>query len=291
MSGATLSVSSSVIASDATISATGKIQLAGDFGSTSTAVVPVIGSNKITYPKIQQVGATSLLGNSAGGLANVEEIALGSLVFSSNVLNSPISFYSGINPNATNPVDRPASNGTLYMGTDNQLWIWNGLVYIPLTPKKLVAFAKTLNDQSMAVNDLVQFSFLSINRTSTQGLSVTDSTSGSIFTVTLDANKPSILLKLTVSIGGLWTTNVIAKFFTNNLTASSFTGGPGLILNLNNATDTTSTHVYSEIVSVPSGSSTDYAIVLRNITGGATINIGNGSGIALPYRWILFEEL
>jgi hypothetical protein len=274
----------------ATTTVQGKIQLAGDL--TGTASLPVIDVNKVTYPKIQQVGASTLLGNSTGALANVQEITLGSLVFTSNILNSPISFYGGTDPNLTAPTDRPTSNNTLYMGTDNNIWFWTGLLYMPITPKKLVAFTKTTDNQTMVVNDLVQFTALSIDRQSTQGLTIIDSTNGSIFTVTLEPNRPSVLLKITVSISGLYTAEVFAKFFTFNLTTAANTGGPGMILNTNSLTTFTSTHIYSETILISPGTSTDYGIRLRIITGvPTTINIGNGGGVPLPYRWIMFEEL
>ncbi|CCV01840.1 hypothetical protein IIV22_163L [Invertebrate iridescent virus 22] len=273
---------------DATTSVKGKIQLAGDLSGTASA--PVVGLNKITYPKIQQVTASSLLGNSTGSLANVQEITLGSLLFSSNILNSPISFYADTNPNTTNPTDRPSSNNTVYQGTDNYLWIWNGTTYSAITPKKFISNARNLSDQTMSTDDLVEFSTMIVNQTSTQGLNISDATNGSIFTITLDAGRPSTLLKITVSISGLYTPGVIAKFFTYNLTASAYTNSPGLILNNGNATQITSTHTYSEIINILPGS-IDIGVRLRNITGGATINIGNGGGVPLPYRWILFEEI
>lgn len=59
----------------------------GDVTSTSGSVVSTIGSNKVTYAKIQQVGAVSLLGNPTGLPADVEEITLGSgLSFSGTTL-------------------------------------------------------------------------------------------------------------------------------------------------------------------------------------------------------------
>ncbi|CCV02192.1 hypothetical protein IIV25_174L [Invertebrate iridovirus 25] len=278
----------SVTVPDATTTVKGKIQLAGDLSG--TAASPVIGTNKVTYPKIQQVTASSLLGNSTGSLANVQEITLGSLLFSSNVLNSPVSFYSGTDPNVTAPTDRPSNGNTLYQGTDNYVWVWNGTGYSTLTPKKFISTARNLSDQAMVTDDLVQFSTMIVNQTSTQGLSITDATNGSIFTITLAANRPTVLLKITVSISGLYTPGVIAKFFTSNLTTSAYTNSPGLILNNGNATQITSTHMYSEILSITPGS-IDIGVKLRNITGGASINIGNGGGVPLPYRWILFEEV
>jgi hypothetical protein len=272
----------------ATTTVQGKIQLAGDL--TGTASLPIIDVNKVTYPKIQQVGASTLLGNSTGALANVQEITLGSLVFTSNILNSPISFYGGIDPNLTAPTDRPTSNNTLYMGADNNIWFWNGTSYTSLLPQKIISSAKNLNNQVMVQTDLVEFGPMLTNRTSTQGLTITDFSNGSIFTVILEANRQPILLKVTVSISGLNTPSTIAKFFTYNITTGIFTGGPGLILNTDNLVTLTSTHTYSEILSISPGS-TDFGVQLRNITGTSPIGIGNGGGVPLPYRWILFEEI
>lgn len=274
------------ITPDATTIIKGKIQLAGDLSG--TANLPVIDVNKVTYPKIQQVGASSLLGNSTGSLANTQEITLGSLVFTSNVLNSPISFYGGIDPNLTTPTDRPSTNNTLYIGTDNNIWIWTGLLYMAISPKKYISFSKNLNNQTMVAGDSVQFGAMVINRTSTQGLTITDFTNGSLFTVTLEVNRAPILLKLTVSISALNTPSTIAKFFTYNVTTASFTGGPGLILNNNALVTVTGTHTYSEILPISPGS-TNFEVQLLNITGTTPIVIG--SGIPLPYRWILFEEV
>ena len=142
----------------------------------------------------------------------------------------------------------------------------------------------------MVQTDLVEFGPMLTNRTSTQGLTITNFNNGSIFTVVLEANRQPILLKVTVSISALNTPSTIAKFFTYNITTASFTGGPGLILNNNNLVTVTSTHTYSEILSISPGS-TDFGVRLRNITGTSPIGIGNGGGVPLPYRWILFEEI
>lgn len=61
-------------APDATTSAKGIVQLAGDL--TGVATAPLIGSNKVTYAKIQQVSQKALLGNQGPGTANVTEIQL-----------------------------------------------------------------------------------------------------------------------------------------------------------------------------------------------------------------------
>ena len=57
--------------------------LAGSYPS------PTIGTNKVTYGKMQQVGASRLLGNAAGSVANVTEISLGNgLSFSGGQLTN-----------------------------------------------------------------------------------------------------------------------------------------------------------------------------------------------------------
>jgi hypothetical protein len=54
---------------------------------TGTYPSPLIGTNKVTYAKFQQVTASRLLGNPTGSLANASEISLGSgLVFSGSQL-------------------------------------------------------------------------------------------------------------------------------------------------------------------------------------------------------------
>jgi hypothetical protein len=58
---------------DATASATGKIQLAGDLSGTAT--LPVIGANKVTFAKMQTVSSNTILGRSSAGTGNIEELA------------------------------------------------------------------------------------------------------------------------------------------------------------------------------------------------------------------------
>ena len=204
---------------------------------------------------------------------------------------NPISLFGGTDPNSTSPTDRPSTNGVLYMGTDNLLWVWNGSTYDALTPSKLVTGSKTLANQTMVVNDFVSFAPLIDSRLSTQGLTIVNDVTNSEFSIDLEVDRKPVLVKITVCISGLYTPGVIAKFFTYNITAAAYTSGPGLILNNGNATQITSTHIYSEIVNITPGTTTLVGVQLRNITGGASIDIGNGGGVPLPYRWILFEEV
>ena len=57
---------------NATSSATGKIQLAGDLSGSAT--VPEIGNNKVTFAKMQTVSSGIVLGRSATGTGNVEAL-------------------------------------------------------------------------------------------------------------------------------------------------------------------------------------------------------------------------
>lgn len=194
-----------------------------------------------------------------------------------------VSQFTGTDPNISSPTDRPATFGIIYMGTDNNIWIYNGSTYSAINGQKLNAFAKTADDQSMNITDFVQFSPLTINTTSTQGLTVSDSLNGSQFTFVLGVGRPSVKVKLTISISAL-TSSAIAKFFTFNITSTTFTDGPGIVLD-NNAIFT-STHTYSEILTIFPGT-LEIGVALKNSTA-APINIGDG---VETYRWILIEEL
>jgi hypothetical protein len=57
---------------DATLAATGKIQLTGDL--TGTATAPEIGANKVTFPKMQTVAEGVVLGRSSTGTGNIEAL-------------------------------------------------------------------------------------------------------------------------------------------------------------------------------------------------------------------------
>jgi hypothetical protein len=281
------------IIKSATPTLQGKIQLAGDFDSSSTANVPIIGANKITYPKIQQVSAVSLLGNPTSAPTNVQEIGLGtSLLFDSGTLKSPFSFYGGTDPNMTSPVDRPASSNTLYMGTDGQLWIWTSPIYRALTPIKLLVRAKDVSLITLNLNDYVNFGTIYIFRSSNNGLTITQP-SNTIFEMTLGSNREPVFIKLTVSIGGFYSNNW-GHFFTWNVTTSSYNlDCPGLFITPNNSLGTTNrTHVYTEILKINPGT-VQFAVKLREIYGGVgPVNIGLSSVplVPNPYRYIMFEE-
>lgn len=66
------------------------ITLTGDVtGSGSGSFAATVGSNKVTYAKMQQALTATLLGNPTGGTANVQEITLGTnLSFAGSVLNA-----------------------------------------------------------------------------------------------------------------------------------------------------------------------------------------------------------
>lgn len=88
----TLSTFTVTAAANATISGTNTgdqtITLTGDVtGSGTASFAATIGTNKVTYAKMQQASAVTLLGNPTGGAANVSEITLGSgLSFSGTTL-------------------------------------------------------------------------------------------------------------------------------------------------------------------------------------------------------------
>ena len=281
---------------DATPLIKGKIQLAGDFDPTSTAAIPIIGTNKITYPKIQQVSAVSLLGNPTGALANVQEIALGnSLIFDSGLLKSPFSFYGGTDPNITSPTDRPSSTNTLYMGTDGQLWVWVNPIYVALTPVKLLVRAKDFNVITLNLGDYVDFGSVYSSRSSNQGLTITQPSGNKIFQLTLAPNRAPVIVKLTVSIGGFYSNNW-GHFFTWNITTSSYTlDCPGLFTTTNNSQLATAnrTHIYTELIKVNPGT-VQIAVKLKEIYGGpgpVTIGLTNNPLLPDPYRYIMFEEV
>ena len=287
MSGTTLNAA---VAADATTTSKGVVQLAGDLSG--TAVAPEVGLNKVTYTKIQQIGASSLLGNATNVTANAQEIAIGSLVFSSNTLNSPISFYSGNDPNINTPTDRPATNNTIYMGIDNILWVWKNSYYISLTPKKLLMFGQSKKEQEMFQDNAVKFETANLINPSSQSLQITSETEASRFTFSV--LYAPVFVKMTVSIAGLTTTNTVAQFATFQV--GSFTSiGPGLILNTTNPPTFSSTHTYSEILSITPSSSIQIEIRLESLPlstpsikiGGQTSTLGDETNA----RWILFEEL
>jgi len=93
---------------------------------TGTYANPTIGTNKVTYAKFQQVAVVSLVGNPTGGIANIQEITLGSgLSFSGSTLVSTgtggtvTSITSGNGMNFTTIT----STGVVTMGTPSTLTV------------------------------------------------------------------------------------------------------------------------------------------------------------------------
>jgi len=114
----------------------------GDLDATSAnSGIALVGSNKITYSKIQQAAPSTIMGTPSNNTnpGNFGALTLGSSMSltglngtpaTGNVLNSAISFVTGTNPNITAPVDRPATSNIAYIGNNGSLWIWNGSSYI-----------------------------------------------------------------------------------------------------------------------------------------------------------------
>jgi hypothetical protein len=109
---------------DATTTAKGKVQLAGDL--TGTAALPIIANNKITtakildtnvtYSKIQNVTSGKVLGRTTSGSGIVEEIATsgtGDVVLS----DSPTFTGTPVLPSATTAVTQIAGNNTTAIAT------------------------------------------------------------------------------------------------------------------------------------------------------------------------------
>jgi hypothetical protein len=267
------------------------VQLAGDLSG--TAIAPIIGVNKVTYSKMQQVSAQTILGNSTISTANVQEVSLGTLSFSGTTLNSPFSFYTGFNPNISSPVDRPLSNKVVYIGDDNALWIYDG-VYLPVTPFNLLAYSQTNASQTLNLNTNIQFNTLTIPRTSTQGLSITATNSNSVFDLQLNTTQyPQAYVKMTVSILGL-SSNIPGTFEFFTFSGASYTG-PGTVLSTGYTAYLPSTGTYSQILSVPSFGGIIVSIRLRNIAPSlsppTTISLDPITDAPNVGRWILFEEV
>lgn len=106
------------------------ITLSGDItGSGATAITTTIATNAVTYAKMQQASAATLLGNPTGSTANVSEVTLdSSLSFTGSVLgttsgaiggrpilfvtNTPITNNTNVFAPATGFVFTPATSGT-----------------------------------------------------------------------------------------------------------------------------------------------------------------------------------
>lgn len=84
--GSTTATSGNILIGSGTAWVTNAVS--GDITIGSTGVT-VIGANKVTYAKFQQVAPSSLIGNPTGSLANAQEITLGTtLAFNSTVLQT-----------------------------------------------------------------------------------------------------------------------------------------------------------------------------------------------------------
>jgi hypothetical protein len=118
---------------DATSSIKGKLRLSGDLSGTSNN--PKVANFSITNAKLANMSNTSQLKGSSSTSSTTIDINIGnSLCMDNNTLNSPVSFFTGNNPNTLAPEDRPGKSNVVYVGSDGSLWIWSGSV-LALAPK------------------------------------------------------------------------------------------------------------------------------------------------------------
>ena len=65
------------------------VAMTGDVTTSANSFSTTIGPNKVSYPKMQQASASTLIGNPTGSLANIEEVTLGAtLAFSGAALQT-----------------------------------------------------------------------------------------------------------------------------------------------------------------------------------------------------------
>jgi hypothetical protein len=175
-------VSAAILAStipDATTSAKGKVQLAGDLAG--TAALPIIANNKITtakildanvtYAKIQNVTSGKVLGRTTTGSGAVEEIATtgtGSVVLS----DSPTFTGTPVLPSATTAITQTAGNNTTAIATTEFVTSAIGVATIPdatTTTKGKVKLAGdltgTADEPIIADNKVVTTKILNSNVT------------------------------------------------------------------------------------------------------------------------------
>ena len=175
-------VSAAILAStipDATTSAKGKVQLAGDLAG--TAALPIIANNKITtakildanvtYAKIQNVTSGKILGRATVGSGTIEEIATtgtGSVVLS----DSPTFTGTPVLPSATTAITQTAGNNTTAIATTEFVTSAIGVATIPdatTTTKGKVKLAGdltgTADEPIIADNKVVTTKILNSNVT------------------------------------------------------------------------------------------------------------------------------
>ncbi len=126
VTGSNLSGSSSgTNTGDQTITLTGDVT-----GSGSGSFAATIAANAVTYAKMQQASATTLLGNSTGGLANVQELTLGTgLAFSTTTIAVQYGTSSSTAcvgndarlSNARTPVGTALTSASIWVGSGSNL--------------------------------------------------------------------------------------------------------------------------------------------------------------------------
>lgn len=150
------------------------VAMSGDATISNTGVLS-IGSNKVTYAKMQQASALVILGNPTGSAANISEITLGAgLSFSGSTL---VASGSGIGTGISGGTDgsvlfiHPSGtlaqdNANFFYDSTNHRLILGGAVSTPTT--------FSINSNNAADHMTLHTSYTGVSGTSVNGLAFTD---------------------------------------------------------------------------------------------------------------------
>jgi hypothetical protein len=100
----------------------------------------------VTNAKLANTTVVSQLKGSNSASMTVTDISLNSpsmTMSAAGALSSAISFVAGPNPNLIAPTDRPSTVNIAYLGNNGSVWLWNGSIYITLTPSAITALRST----------------------------------------------------------------------------------------------------------------------------------------------------
>ena len=115
---------------------------AGDLVATApNSGIGVVGTNKISYTKLQQAAPSSIMGTPSNGAnpGNYGALTLGPSMSltgtngsptTGSVINSAISFVAGTDPNVVAPTDRPQTTNVAYITNNGAVWVYNGTNYV-----------------------------------------------------------------------------------------------------------------------------------------------------------------